>query len=709
MIVSFAGSEAEHSSRRLPGLPCEATIAGDDTLKTAFDAAPAAGISRRLFLALTTTACVVFAAYASTFLYFFVDDEAIPLVYARNLLRGRGLVYTALEGRVEGYSDFLHLVWSAVVLLVTRTLHLSLLAPLLIGKGVSFIAALGIIVVTARWIRRSGGTAAGLAAALGFLALAGPIAVWACSSLEAVIFALMVTAFAAALTYGDSRTAAIVLGAALVVERLDGVVFAVVLIAAAVVADRRRREMAWRVAWPIAIVAIAFHLWRWVFFGSLLSEPLAAKVLYRLTGTGNAVVKEPDVPYLVALLQIYGRPAIVLLTAAVVFAWRAPAARTAAVALLLLGVYVAIVGDWMFGWRFTVPLFPLAALITGMAVSRARPVLGWCMAAVVVVWSGFAARNFVAAYVEVEARPVFWRDPGRGAAAWLAPYYDLVTASRPLVHAGDRVAYNQAGLLPYLLDLENIDDLGICSHFVARLPTTDVYYTAVGRYSPLTNEPVLRTAHAYLLYQNVRFVITPADLLWRANHNSIPDALLDGLFTRVAIDATARNVIYARTSKSADRYRRDPETFTENLAHPSRLTRASIGAVTIDSSRIGQDLPVVREQAQTFDGTVDITLGLGRNASKVSALYIGNVAPGAPGELVLTLFDGAGREVLRRTLAVVPPGMTVLDRFETVAARTAVVSFRSPGAHVRITDLRIEGQSPALEMFVRTALRFPAP
>jgi hypothetical protein len=679
-------------------------------VKSAFDAARPFPISRRLFLALTTAACLVFATYAGSFLYFFVDDEAIPLVYARNLLRGRGLVYTVLEGRSEGYSDFLHVIWSTLLLFITQALHLSLLAPLLIGKTVSFVAALAIIVLTARWLRRTGVTGAGLTAALAFLALAGPLAVWACSSLETAIFALLVTGFAAALTR-DARPTSVILGIALLLERIDGIVFVAALIVAALVADPRRRRAVWEVAWPIALVAIAFHTWRWSYFGSLLSAPLAAKVLYRLTGSAHAVVKAPDVPYLVGLLRLYGIAAAPLLVVAAVLAWRAPAARMAAVALLLLGTYVAVVGDWMFGWRFTVALFPLAALIIGVAVSRARPALGWCAAVLVMLWSAVAARNFLVAYVDVESRPIFWTHSRLGASAWLAPYYDLVAASRPLMHAGDRVAYNQAGLLPYLLDLENIDDLGICSRFVAHLPTTDVYYTGVGRYSPPTNEPVLRTAHAYLLYRDVGFLVTPADLLWKANHGSFPEMLLDGFFTRIAVDASRRTVIYGRTSKPADRFRHDPDAFTENLAHPSRLTRASIDGRTIDAELFGRDLPFLREQTQTltFNGNVQIVLGLGRQDAEVSALYIGDVASSVPGELTLSLFDGAGRETLRRTIAIASPNMSVLERFDAVSAKMASVSFHSASNRVTLTDLRIAGQSPALRAYVRRALRFPAP
>src|SRR3954453_10367779 len=98
---------------------------------------------------ITAIGCAAFAIYAGCFAYFFVDDEAIPLVYARNLLRGRGLAYTVLEGRVEGYSDFLHVLWSAALLAVTRLLGFSPLAPLLIGKVVSLAAGTAIVVLTA--------------------------------------------------------------------------------------------------------------------------------------------------------------------------------------------------------------------------------------------------------------------------------------------------------------------------------------------------------------------------------------------------------------------------------------------------------------------------------------------------------------------------------------------------------------------------------
>src|SRR3954468_10115107 len=117
-------------------------------------------VSRRPFVWISVGAAAAFVSYASLFLCFFVDDEAIPLVYARNLLRGRGLVYTVLEGRVEGYSDFLHVLWSAVLLAITRAAGLAPIAPLIAGKAVSLAAGVALVVLVARALARLGATPA---------------------------------------------------------------------------------------------------------------------------------------------------------------------------------------------------------------------------------------------------------------------------------------------------------------------------------------------------------------------------------------------------------------------------------------------------------------------------------------------------------------------------------------------------------------------
>ena len=202
---------------------------------------------------------------------------------------------------------------------------------------------------------------------------------------------------------------ATVLGVVVILERIDGFIYAGALIAAGLVAfGSPGRRYFWRLSWRLALAAVLFHGWRYAYFGSLLSTPLAAKVLHQFLGPENAVVNAPDENYLRSFLNLYGVAALPVLAMAAVAAWSSRPARAAALALLLLGTYVGLVGDWMFGWRFTVALLPLAAMVIGLAVARVPGRAAWIVTAVIAVWSVAAAAAFVTAY-QCRARwPIFW-------------------------------------------------------------------------------------------------------------------------------------------------------------------------------------------------------------------------------------------------------------------------------------------------------------
>jgi hypothetical protein len=680
-------------------------------------------IGRRPFLWIAASASAVFILYASLFLCFFVDDEAIPLVYARNLLRGRGMVYTILEGRVEGYSDFLHVLWSVVLLRVTSALGLSNLAPLAIGKGVSFIAGVTIVLVTAQSMRRAGSSIPGLTSGLAFLALSGPLAIWSCSSLETVVFALLVTMLAFLLFIDSPATAgsndrwfpiggALTLGILLLFERVDGFIYIGTLLTVALLTSRagRRRDLV-ALSCALAVIAGAYAIWRYAYFGSFVSAPIAAKVLFHFTGAENRVVESKGESYLRAFLALYGVVAVAVLPVAVALAWRSKTARAAAIALVVLGTYVGLVGDWMFGWRLTVALLPLTALIIALGVTRIPNRYAWLVAGAIVVWSGIASRAFVTAYVNANRWPIFWTRPHSGASAWLQPYGDLLAVSRDLIAPGERVAYNQAGILPYALDVDNIDDLGICSRFVARLPTTDVEYTSVGRYSPLRNQPVLETAQAYFLYQNVRFLVSRTHLLRGANRGIVPEQLLDGYFRHVATDPTGESAIYQRTDKDGRAYQRNPDLFTENLAHVSRLVRGSIGEKVVRGTDLLRRFGCLREDRTVlaFERATEVTAQFASRDEDVFTLYVDEISASAPTTMTLRLFNTNGREVAEREIELTPAPRSVVEILEPrVQARTLSIHLRTTGAtdRVSIRDLRVVGQSAALRDYVRRNLQF---
>jgi len=673
------------------------------------EASPAADTRGRR--AITAFFCVLFLTYAGCFLYFFVDDEAIPLVYARNLLRGRGLAYTALEGRAEGYSDFLHVMWSALLLSVTRGLHLGPLAPLLAGKALSLAAGAGIVICTALALARLHLRPPSQTAALVFLALAGPLAVWSASSLETAVFALGVLGFAIAV-WEERLTAAVVISIFIVLERIDGPVYLAAVLIAAMVARPRQWRLVAATGALAGAVLVAFHLWRYLYFGSLISAPMAAKVLFRFTPQAGAMIKAPDQTYFQGLLALYGWPAIMIAVAAVV-AVRHAAGRMALAIVFMLGVYVGRVDDWMFGWRFAVALLPFVAILLALAIDRLPRRAALIAAAGVTVWSVSTAYGFLRAYQTAESRPIFWASPRAGEAAWMGRYYELLSAAKPLIHPGDRMSFNQAGIVPYVLDVDNIDDLGICSDFIAKLPTTDVFYTTVGRYSPITNAPVIRTAHAYLLHKDVQFLIVPLDLILKANADKVPDQVLDGAYELVRDVALASNIIYRRTGKTMDRFTRDPDAFTENVAHASRLVGVSIDGAALTRAEIAPRLPFLRELRLTtpFSNTRTYDIAFAGHDELLAAIYARGVASTVPGTLTIAMYDEAGREVFVHALAVGPQPVPLLEAMPrgTRGSRLSLAFRASGGGVLTLDDVRVEGQSRALRQYIRHRLHLSAP
>src|SRR5450759_240000 len=141
---------------------------------------------------ITVAAVLVFLGYAASLWFFFVDDAAIPFVYAQNLLRGRGFSYNLIEGQVEGYSDFLHVFVAAAMLLVVKAADLPKYWVFFLGKALSLVCGVTLIWAASRILARLCTVRpSGTVCAMAFLALSGPLALWSCSSLETVAFAVL--------------------------------------------------------------------------------------------------------------------------------------------------------------------------------------------------------------------------------------------------------------------------------------------------------------------------------------------------------------------------------------------------------------------------------------------------------------------------------------------------------------------------------------
>jgi len=664
-------------------------------------------------------ALLLFLIHAFNYLYFFVDDEAIPYVYAQNVLHGKGLIYNTIEGRVEGYSDFLHVWVATFILALVRALHLPKIAVFFIGKAWSMVCAAAIIMLVWAVLRRLRIHATAAMTGLAFLALAPPLAVWSCSSLETVPFALTVTALVAALIF-DADGAAAAAAILLVLERIDGFVYAGALIGTFLMTSdaRRRRVLLTHVVLPVGVAFIAYQSWRWWYFRDLLPAPLEAKILYKLKPHANLVVKAPDESYLHQLVDVYGWPVAGAIVLGAIAAFRSGGlSRRLLLGTVALFVYVSLVGDWMFGFRFFVSLIPAVAVLIAVALNplaSRRPHAVAVLAIVSTVFLGFMASRFVDTYKKTEHVEAFLRTPSRDLHRFFWPYYGLYEAGRKLMRPGEVVAYNQAGFIPFMLDLNNIDDLGICSRFYAELPTTDLYFTEVGRYAPLTNTRELRASQAYLLYDNVRFVLSRTDILVRANHEAVPAALFGGYYELVQLDRDRQNAIYERTAKPADEYQSNPQAFTENVAHVSYLRQVSIDGATVQPSEYQTRLKFLKDQTSelAYTGKLSIAVDFARSDELVRAVTMEAVRTSEPASLKITLATSDNRVVHEASFQLDRDRAIEIERVLPDGARASRLMLElssADPAHAWLTDLRVQGQTPALERYINQKLTFPSP
>ena len=659
-------------------------------------------------------AIALFVIHAANYLYFFVDDEAIPYVYAQNLLHGNGLSYNALEGRLEGYSDFLHVLWSTVILTVVHVMHFPKVSVFFVGKAVSVACGIGILLLVWMVLRRMHAGLTGATIALGALALAGPLALWSCSSLEAVPFAVIGTGLVAALLLESDRWAAAT-AALLILERIDGFIYGGTLIAAFIVtaAPNRRQEIWRRIVVPVSVVFVAYHGWRCYYFKDLIPSPIEAKILYKFLPHRNVIVKAPIETYSVRFVHAFGVPGILVLSAASAHALATDGwGRRLALGALPLTVYVAAVGDWMFGFRFFVILLPIFALILAhsmnrLAISRPRIAAAACLASL--CYLGVFSVRFFQAYKVAEEMPSFIVSPSRDLHRFFWPYYGLYEKARQLVFPQDVTAYNQAGFIPFMLDVDNIDDLGICSRFAADVPSTDIYFTEVGRYAPLTNKRALRPVHAYVLYQHARFIMSPTDILYRANHDSVPTKLLGDRYELVATDDQGLNAIYRQIDNSPIAV--DSKLFDENVAHVSYVRGVRVGDDEIDPKDFSARLPFLRDEvgAVKFTGPTELFVRFSDADVHVDEVSIQELRASASLRARVRMLTSDGR-VAAETETTMAARRSEPLLLPVAAEASSLVIAIDPGdaqGELRITDLRVLGQRPALRKYIETHLRFP--
>jgi hypothetical protein len=329
---------------------------------------------------------IVVALHSAFYGHWIVDDAGLTFAYARSLSSGDGLVLQPGAAPVEGFSCP---AWMAV-LVVGRWLGLFdhgawvgtsdiVVFPKLAALVCSFGTFLAIYAVAAKVSRRPVAVTivAGTATAL-----VPSFVIWTTSGLENGLFACVVTVLGAVLaraavstTMTTARTAILVGGLAALASltRPDGVVYAAAFPLAAFLTGGRNTLRRTSIACLISVAAFAvpagaYLTWRLATFGDYLPNTARAK------GQGLPGLDTFDRPAMLIAYVGWLTALLCAATVALALARGGPTATVVSVLLVPLSLavasYAVLQPDWMAQYRFSTPVWPLAALTVTLAAAQ---------------------------------------------------------------------------------------------------------------------------------------------------------------------------------------------------------------------------------------------------------------------------------------------------------------------------------------------------
>ena len=346
--------------------------------------APVSPSPTRSPLLLVLCLLFVFVFVCLLFVPFTSDDAYITMRYARHAAAGQGLCFNPGE-RVEGYSNPL---WLGLLVAAGRAGIDFVVAAKVLGIAAGLGALLFALAIMVRLTERYDWLAA-----LGLLPLVtcAPLAVYAVSGLETVLYACFLTAIVYCWLVPGGRAwwAAVLCALAAAFTRPEGMVVlgAVLLwrgLTAFILQPRRDESRPYWLSVPFALGVMAlFLLVRHAVFGAWLPNTFYAKP----PGAFGTMSLLSPLAYLRDYLLDGGMWLWLALTAGALWTagfparegLRSPASprSTAVAALLIVAVQAALViharNDWMALHRFLLPLTPLLVGVGYAGLVRLLP------------------------------------------------------------------------------------------------------------------------------------------------------------------------------------------------------------------------------------------------------------------------------------------------------------------------------------------------
>jgi hypothetical protein len=419
---------------------------------------------------------------------FVCDDAYISFRYARNFAEGLGLRYNVVEDPpVEGYSEFLWVLWCAVF----ERLGIDVTVA---ARATSVLCGVLTLWWLMRFVERRFGLSPLLAALpTAFLATFPPFAVWSTGGLATVPFAFALFALFDALLREPARPrwlAAAAFGVLAAGLRADGALFVGVVLGVAALSALARRDFASLraavLSGGVVGVAVAAQLaFRLSYYGAWVPNTALAKVTF------SSLALEQGRNYLLVMGLTF--PALVLIPLVAIGAmiarrrWNGPALELLPVPIVV-AAYVGLIsgGDWMCMARMLLQSVPfLAALLalplrglSGLGTPLRVAALAWPAAMIALSLPTAFDLHPVPASLRYAFRiraPIglseygFWEYERDRTQVWVLMGKELARRARP----GDSIAQGPIGAVGYFSRLHIYDMFGLVNREVAMRPVTD--------------------------------------------------------------------------------------------------------------------------------------------------------------------------------------------------------------------------------------------
>jgi arabinofuranosyltransferase len=429
------------------------------------------------------------------------DDAYVSFRYARNLVRGHGLVYNVGEP-VEGYTNFL---WTLLAALPLAGGADDPLPFMHLASAALWVASYVLLLLIAIRLWAAGVWAAPLG--LLPLALHWSFNMWFFSGMETPLVTFLVTAAVGCVTLDPRQRRWSLLGMSacaigLMMTRPDGaIVYAALLLVVAALdggwlvreaSASQRRFIVLSALAPLILVWLPYQAWRVWYYGSFFPNTYYAKVAY-------LTYYERGWRYLREYLLLYGlMPFAILPLSGAVMAVPGAASRFLWAAVMVSAAvawYVVRLGGDFMEWRFVTP-------VTGvfyLAIVTASGVIGERLAALresaaarryQIGWvTGALAAALLAAVTGISMQRAQMRSvPDQETIALLRRYtdpgrFDWRAAGAlcdSVLPPAARIATTSAGIIPYFCDRHCLDLHGLTDPIIAREPVDEVVRGRMG-------------------------------------------------------------------------------------------------------------------------------------------------------------------------------------------------------------------------------------